>query len=247
MIVAVDYFSKWIEAEGLSNISEKDVRKFLWQNVLTRYGIPVCIVLDHGRQFNNDPLKAWLAQFKIKIAFSAVCHPQSNGLAEAANKQILNGLKKKLDDKKGLWLQELPSVLWLLRTTIKRSNGHSPYTLVYGTEALIPVEVGSTSLRFSQYNQPQNEQILSEYLDLVEELREDTATRHAAYMQRVARYYNIRVRQRPLAVGDLVLRKSAAVQKAGIHGKLSATWEGPYQIHSQSMAGTYRLMELDGT
>ena len=108
----MDYFSKWIEAEGLTNISEKDVRKFLWQNILTRYGILVCIAFDHGRQFDNDPLRAWLAQFKIKFAFSAVFHPQSNGQAKAANKQILNGLKKKLDDKKGLWQQELPSTLW---------------------------------------------------------------------------------------------------------------------------------------
>lgn len=247
LIVAIDYFSKWIEAEGLATITGNNVRQFIWKNLLARYGLPRCMVFDHGKQFDNDFLRAYLAQFHIKCAYSAVCHPQSNGQAEAANKQILNSLKKRLDEKKGRWLQELPSTLWSLRTTQKESTGRSPFNLVYGTEALMPVEVGSTSLRVHLYEQKRNDQALAECLDLLEEVREEASVRLATYQNRVSKYYNRKVRNRPINEGDLVLRKSAAVQKDRLHGKLSATWEGPYQVFEQMSPSTFKLMDLDGT
>ncbi|XP_021748050.1 uncharacterized protein LOC110713912 [Chenopodium quinoa] len=93
LIVGIDYFSKWIKAEAAANITEQTVRKFIWQNNITRFGIPKVLVFDHGRQFDNFPLRWYTDQFGIKLAYSAVCHPQSNGQAEATNKQILNALK----------------------------------------------------------------------------------------------------------------------------------------------------------
>ncbi|XP_056688597.1 uncharacterized protein [Spinacia oleracea] len=93
LIVGVDYFSKWIEAEAVSSITEPQVRKFIWQNIITRFGIPRLMVFDYGKQFDNTPLQKWCKQFGIHLAYSAVCHPQSNGQAEAANKLILNALK----------------------------------------------------------------------------------------------------------------------------------------------------------
>ncbi|XP_021752564.1 uncharacterized protein LOC110718070 [Chenopodium quinoa] len=79
LIVGIDYFSKWIEAEAASNITEQTIRKFIWQNIITRFGIPKVFVFDHGRQFDNLPLKRYIDQFGNKLAYSAVCHPQSNG------------------------------------------------------------------------------------------------------------------------------------------------------------------------
>ena len=75
LIVAVDYFTKWMEAEAVVKITEPVVRKVIWRNVITRLGIPKVMVFDHGRQFWNDPIQAWLASFGIKFAYSAVCHP----------------------------------------------------------------------------------------------------------------------------------------------------------------------------
>ena len=246
LIVGVDYFSKWIEAEAASNITEQTVRKFIWQNIITRFGIPRVFVFDHGRQFDNLPLKRYTDQFGIKLAYSAVCHPQSNGQAEAANKQILNALKKRVEDQKSKWLEELPGTLWSLRTTEKEATGHSPFELVYGAEAVLPVEIGSESLRVHHFS-AENERLMRESLDFLDEVRDSARDKMAAYKQRISKFYNRRVHARPLKIGDLVLRNAAAVQKGRIHGKLSATWEGPYEIYDELQPGTYRLRQLDGT
>ncbi|XP_056695548.1 uncharacterized protein [Spinacia oleracea] len=248
--VGVDYFSKWIEAEAVSSIIEPQVRKFIWENIITRFDIPRLMVFDHGKQFDNTPLQKWCKQFGIHLAYSALFHPQSNGQAEAANKLILNALKKRVEDEKSKWLEELPGTLWSLRTTEKEATGQTPFHLVYGSEVVIPVEIGPESLRIQAYNKydgvhgESNDQLLSEALDLLDEARNDARTFNAAYLQRVSKHYNRRVNARPLKVGHLVLRNAAATQKGRIHGKLSATWEGPYIIHSEKRAGTFMLKHL---
>ncbi|KAL2938706.1 Transposon Tf2-11 polyprotein [Bienertia sinuspersici] len=135
--------------------------------------------------------------------------------------------------------------MWSLRTNQRESTWQTPFRLVYGTQALIPVEIGSTSLRLQMYQGAENERVMAKWLELVEEVREKAALRMQAYVGKVARHYNRRVKIRVLQVWDLVLRKSTAVQKARIHGKLSATWEGPYQIY-EVQSGTYKLMDLEG-
>ncbi|XP_021721069.1 uncharacterized protein LOC110688614 [Chenopodium quinoa] len=202
---------------------------------------PKLFVFDHGRQFDNLPLKRYTDKFGIKLAYSAVCHPQSNGQAEAANKQILKALKKRVEDQKSKWIEELPGTLWSLRTTEKEATGHSPFELVYGSEASLPVEIGSESLRVNQFSAEENEHLMKESLDFLDEIRDSARDRMAAYKQRISKFYNQRVQARLLKVGDLVLWNAAAVQKSRIHGKLSANWEGPYEIYDELQPGTYRL------
>ncbi|XP_057250034.1 uncharacterized protein LOC130591127 [Beta vulgaris subsp. vulgaris] len=125
LIVGIDYFTKWIEAEPTAKIKANQVKKFIWQNIMTRFGIPAAIVFDHGVQFDCRPIQSFLSDFRVKFAYSAVCHPQSNGQAEAANKQILSALKKKLDEFKGKWAEMVPAVLWANRTTEKEATGEA--------------------------------------------------------------------------------------------------------------------------
>ena len=83
--------------------------------------------------------------FNIQIRFSSVSQPQTNGQVESANKEILNGIKKKIEGAKGTWDEELPNILWASRTTIKDAIGHTPFSLVYGSEAVLPLEIGIPS------------------------------------------------------------------------------------------------------
>lgn len=69
-------------------------------------------------------------------------YPQANGQAEVSNKVILDGIKKRLEEAKGKWVEELPSVTWTHRTTKRRLTGETPFALAYGVEAVIPLEVG---------------------------------------------------------------------------------------------------------
>lgn len=103
------------------------------------------------------------------MAYSAVCHPQCNGQAEAANKTIINGLKKRVKEKKNGWLDALYNVLWSLRTTKKEATCHTPFNLVFGSEALIPIEVTISSLRVKNWTPKENSEELRVSADLIDE------------------------------------------------------------------------------
>ncbi|RDX88227.1 pol, partial [Mucuna pruriens] len=108
LIVAVDYFTKWIEAEPVATITVERVKKFYWKKIVCRFSIPAEIVSDNGTQFASKSTAEFCQELKIKQVFTSVEHPQSNGQAEAANKVILRGLRKRLEEAKGRWAEELP-------------------------------------------------------------------------------------------------------------------------------------------
>ncbi|XP_070006976.1 uncharacterized protein LOC142162188 [Nicotiana tabacum] len=107
-------------------------------------------------------------KWHIKRILSMPYHPIGNGQAESSIKTILNILKKKLEEAKGLWLELLPEVLWAYRTMPKTSTDETPYSLVYGTDTVMPVEVREPSLRYSNESGPSNDESRL-HLDEVEE------------------------------------------------------------------------------
>ena len=96
LLVATNYFIKWVEAEACTNIKDKDVSKFVWKNIICRFGIPQAIVADNKPQFDNISFGTFLSELKIKNPYSTPCYPQSNGQAEATNKTLISALKKML-------------------------------------------------------------------------------------------------------------------------------------------------------
>ena len=109
--MAVDYFTKWAEVKALANIRDVDVKKFMWKNIVTRFGVSDSLISDNGLQFTSRVFCEFCSDLGIKNRYSTPTYPQSNGQAEAINKTIMNGLKKKLDGAKRKWAEELPSVL----------------------------------------------------------------------------------------------------------------------------------------
>ncbi|XP_072092774.1 uncharacterized protein [Arachis hypogaea] len=175
LVVAIDYFSKWIEAQPLAKITSSQMVNFIWKYIICRFGIPQHIITDNGRQFTDHNFKEFLQNLRIRQHFSSVEHPQSNGLAEAANKVLLQALRKKLDNAKGAWAELIPEVLWAYNTTTHSTTKETPFRLVYGSEAMIPIEVSQSSLRAQAIDHDQTR--LAE-LDLVEEIRDIAAVRH---------------------------------------------------------------------
>ena len=104
----------------------------------------------------------------ITNRYSTPAYPQGNRQAEAVNKVIVSGLKKKLDDAKGKWVEELPHVLWMYRTTPHRSIEETPFSMTYGAEAIIPLETGFPTLRTSSFTPSCNDGLLEKSLDLIE-------------------------------------------------------------------------------
>ena len=110
MLVSTNYFTKWVEAESLANIRDVDAIKFVWKNIVTQFGVPYSFVSDNSLQFDSKSFKRYCYELGITNRYSTLAYPQGNRQAEAINKVIVNGLKKRLDDAKGKWVEELPHV-----------------------------------------------------------------------------------------------------------------------------------------
>ena len=108
-----------------------------------------------------------------------------NGQAEAVNKVIINGLKRRLDDAKGRWVEELPHVLWTYRTTPRRSTGVTPFAMTYGAGAVIPLEANFLTLKTSSFTPSSNDGLLGKSLDLIDERREKAVIQLAYYHQKL--------------------------------------------------------------
>ena len=142
LLVSTDYFTKWVEAEPLANIRDVDVKKFLWENIVTCFGIPHTLILDNGLQVDSKSFRKYCYEIGITNRYSTLAYPQGSEQAKAVNKVIESGLKKRLDDAKGRWVEELPHVLWTYRTTPRRSTRETPFSMSYRAEAVIPIETG---------------------------------------------------------------------------------------------------------
>ncbi|XP_059438049.1 uncharacterized protein LOC132170910 [Corylus avellana] len=129
-----------VEVEALVNITAKSIEKFLWKNVVCRYGIPHAFVTDNGKQLDCDSFKEWCAKLHIRNYFSSLGHLQAHGQVEITNKSIFKLLKKKLGDRKRDWAEDLIEVLWAYRTTRRTPTEETSYALAFGTEAIIPAE-----------------------------------------------------------------------------------------------------------
>ncbi|GJU81080.1 reverse transcriptase domain-containing protein, partial [Tanacetum coccineum] len=133
---------------------------------IVKFGLPVKIILDNGKQFRDDPFKDWCEKLCINQHFASVKHPQTNGLVERANRSLGEGIKARFEARSKNWMEELPLVLWEHRTMIKSSNGDTPFSLTYGTEAVIPAEIGMPTIRTAEVDLVQNNEALEINLDL---------------------------------------------------------------------------------
>nr|GEY25925.1 reverse transcriptase domain-containing protein [Tanacetum cinerariifolium] len=246
LIVAMDYFTKWIEAKAVATITGGQVKKFVWDNIVCRFGIPGEIISDNGKQFSDNPFKDWCDKLNITQRFTSVKHPQFNGLVERANRSLREGIKSRLREGNKNWVEELPHVIWAHRTMIKSSHDYTPFSLTYGTEAVIPTEIGMPTYRTAAVDVVNNDEELRLNLDLLEERRERAAICEAKAKSRMIKYYNARVRGIAFKPGDFVYRNNDA-SHAVAGEKLGPKWEGPYEVTEALGNGAYKLRSMDGT
>ncbi|GJS31546.1 reverse transcriptase domain-containing protein [Tanacetum coccineum] len=151
---------------------------------------------------------------------TTVAHPQANGLVERANRSLMEGIKTRIGREKAGWVDELPNVLWAHQTSIKQSNGETPFSLTYGSKVVIPAEIGIPTYRTLMIREGYNEEDMRLNLDLLQEKREATAVREAKYKTKMEQYYNKK-------------------------GKLGLKWEGPYRVVEAYENGSYKLQTLE--
>ncbi|XP_049388505.1 uncharacterized protein LOC125852866 [Solanum stenotomum] len=193
ILVAVDYFTKWVEAITFKEVCE---------------------------------------QFKIVHHNFTPYRPKANGAVEAANKNIKKVLRKMVQG---------------YHTTVRTSISATPYLLVYGTEAVIPVEVEISSLRIiveAEIEDIEWVKTRPEQLTLIDEKRLTAVCFGQLYQQRIARAYNKKVRPRHFEVGQLVLKRILPHQEEA-KGKFSSNWQGPYLIKEVLSKGALHLTDVE--
>ncbi|GKE13299.1 reverse transcriptase domain-containing protein, partial [Tanacetum coccineum] len=195
LIVAVDYFTKWLKAKPVASITGRQVKNFAFDNIVFRFGVMAIIITDNGTQLINEPFKSWAEGLEIKLISTSVYHPQANRAVERANQSIMQGIKTRL------------------------------HHLAYGTESIIPVDIGMPTRRTTRGTDEENDVELRLNLNLLEKRREIAIIREARQRHQVEKYYNQRVHHK----GEFVLRKDE-VSKAKNTVKLGPKWEGPYEV-----------------
>nr|GEV82130.1 reverse transcriptase domain-containing protein [Tanacetum cinerariifolium] len=217
----------------------------MWDNIVCRFRLPEEIISDNRKQFRDDLFKDWCEKLCIRQHFASVKHPQTNGLVERANRSLGEGIKSRLNARSKNWMEKFPHVLWAHRTMIKTSNGDTPFSLTYGTEAVISAEIGMPTLRTAKVDLVRNNDALGINLDLLAEKKEEAAIRKAKCKAKMKKYYNSKVRNTSFKPRDLVYCNNDA-SRAKDTGKLGPKWEEPYEVTEALGKGAYKLRDRDG-
>lgn len=162
MYVAIDKFTKWPEAEPVRKVTTQSAVKF-FKGLVCRFGVPNRVITDNGTQFTSRTFMQYIQHLGSKVYFAFVARPISNGQAKRENAEVLRGLKTRTFDKLQKcgrrWIDELPTVLWSMRTTPNQATGHTPFALVYGAEVVLPTELIYGSTRVPAYDELEQEQL----------------------------------------------------------------------------------------
>ncbi|XP_071739901.1 uncharacterized protein [Rutidosis leptorrhynchoides] len=167
-------------------------------------------IAHNHRSATKDPFKSWCEELHIVQKFTSVAHPKANGLCEVTNPDIVRCIKKRLNEKRIGWVDELSNVLWAHRTTFKKSTGETPFSLVYGSEVMNTAEIFVPTHWVANFDEAANNDALCENLNFVEERRLMAAIREANNKQQIAKYYNKKVRALAFDVNEWVLRNNEA-------------------------------------
>src|SRR6266540_1414801 len=139
IVVAIDYFTKYLEAKALTNANAKSVANFIYEDIICRYGCSRKIISDRGTHFNNQVIEKLFERFKIKHNLSTPYHSKTNGLVERFNKTLYESLAK-LNEERENWDEYILLTLFAYRTKINKSTQFIPFYLTYGRKAKLPFD-----------------------------------------------------------------------------------------------------------
>ncbi|KAI5325148.1 hypothetical protein L3X38_034222 [Prunus dulcis] len=170
IIVATDYFTKWVEAKPIKTTTSQEIITFIEQQIIQRFGIPESITTDRGSSFISRDMLDMAEAFKFKLLQSTPYYAQANGQAESSNKVIINIIRKMLEKNPKQWHEKLSETLWAYRTSKREATGMTPYALTYGHDAILPMEIAVQSLRIAHQHHLTGEDYSQAMLLELEEL-----------------------------------------------------------------------------
>ena len=250
ILVGIDYFTKWIEAVPLKDVTQDEVINFIQKFIVYRFGIPETITTDQGSVFTGRKMVKFAEEMGYKLLTSTPYYAQANGQVEAANKNLITIIKRKASQKKKPkeWHEFLYEALWAVRTSPKESINTTPFRLTFGHDAVLPTEILLQSTRIQrQIEIPTNQYLdmmLDELVDIDEErlMALEVLTKQK---ERIAKAYNKRVKSKLFLQGGLVWKVILPMDKKDrCLGKWSPSWEGPWKILRVFSNNAYEIEEL---
>jgi transposase InsO family protein len=197
MLVAVDKFTEWVEEAPVTTQDSTAAINFI-KSIVFCFGVPHSIITDNGTNFTSKEFKSYCKSMGIKLKFSSIAHPKTNGQVEKENGLICNGIKTRLlarlEKSKLAWVDELPSVLWSLRTMPNAATKETPFFLVHSTEAMLPVKITHEAPRIAAYDETTSTEALQDDIDALDEARDVALARPTKYQQSLRNYHSSRVR-----------------------------------------------------
>ena len=240
-LVVSDYYTKWPEVFAVPDQKATTVAHVLTQFVFPRHGIPDSLHSDQGRSFENEVIQELCSILKIKKVRTTPYHPQSDGLVERLNRTILEMLSKYVSDHPDDWDEWLNPLVGAYRTAVHASTGFSPFELLYGRKARMPVDL-LLPIPSTHPNHDASSPYDSHYDDLqqvMRESRERVEEEAAAAKDRQVKYYGEQARYQ-YSVGDKVMLFSPALRR-GKGYKLKRQWCGPFEVLAQTGSVNYRI------
>jgi hypothetical protein len=225
IIVVIDYFTKWVEAMPTFDNTERTAALFIFNHIISRFGVPQAIITDHGSHFRNFVMSKLTEKLGLRHENSTPYYPQANGQFEAINKILITMLQRMIRIHKTSWHTMLFSALWAYRKSVKSTTGFTPFQLVYGLEAILSIESEIPSLKLVVELLPNTstEEECLLYLMQLDENHRDATLVIEAQKKRVKAQYDKHVKPRVFSEGDLVLLYEQDRDILGA-GKFEAMW-----------------------
>lgn len=248
IIVATEYLTRWPEARAVPDATAETLAKFIFEEIVCRHGTPKVILSDQGRNFISDMIRILCERFLIKHKFSSPYHPQTNGMVERFNRTLCESLAKVkgTDD----WDIYIPAVLLAYRTKRHATTGYTPFQLIYGRRATLPVETLIPLEPLPNVNDEIDIEgsILTRAYDLIDklpQLQQEAQERTLKSQEKQKAYFDSKIHIEEFDIGDKVW-----IQRKEIEKSRSAKFEdkrlGPFIIHKKLGNGAYKLRTNEG-
>ncbi|MCO5611257.1 hypothetical protein L7F22_065509 [Adiantum nelumboides] len=248
IIVAIDYMTRWVEAQSVAKVNEKTVSKFVYTHICCRFGTPLEIVSDNGPGFRRGLLTEVCEVLKIFHRHNTPYYPQSNGLVEKANGIIAGIIRKMVESKPKCSDNFLDRATWAYRTTYRDATQFTPFHLVYGQESLQPIELNIPTIKLTGRQEQNNDEAwIDRLLNLVELEWKREAAYHC-YKKKALQLkdkLNEGIKDKQKKEKSLVLRYNNALDNR-FYAKFERRWEGPFIVKKAFTGGYYQLMDLNG-
>jgi hypothetical protein len=241
ILVVTDYLTKWPEAKAMKEATAKNVIEFIYEEIICRHGCPRVILSDRGTHFRNELVDGLCEKFEIKHKLSSPYHPQTNGLVERFNRTLCEALAK-VSEKENEWDKYIKSVLFAYRTNKHNTTKRTPFFMVYGREAILPIDDINEDGEISE-----KESLLKRVYEIINlnEKRKEVLETIKRSQEKQKERHDEKIIEDKFEIGDKVLLKDTAKEKQW-SGKLSQKWKGPYYVHQIIGKGAYKLRDMDG-